>query len=166
MKPLTSSTIEQAIDKATHSDEAVHLQELKKHDLVLHRATEADEWKYMMAMASPQAKTKDDDDLSNLALALPLHSGIAINNASTGNLCGLVTFYIAYSSWDGRILYVDCLQCSEITDAVEILLLQTLAAVAIDLDCIRLTWRVRQLCVGLCLREEMCTHTICLCTLD
>eukprot|EP00934_Nitzschia_sp_Nitz4_P002176 Nitzschia sp. Nitz4//scaffold146_size56529//20893//22289//NITZ4_006575-RA/size56529-processed-gene-0.61-mRNA-1//-1//CDS//3329536632//2176//frame0 len=54
---------------------------------------------------------------------------------------GKVSFYIAYSSWDGRILYLDQFQFPAANPETEQRILQTLAKVALQLDCVRLTWR-------------------------
>lgn len=75
----------------------------------------------------------------------PWHFGIEIRHAQPDNKkSGLITFYLAYSSWTGRILYVDQLRCHGLEDHVEKLVLQILADIALDLDCARLTWRHTQ----------------------
>jgi len=75
----------------------------------------------------------------------PWHFGISIRNADDrGKVLGLVTFYVAYSSWSGRILYLDQIQLEDgrMNDDVEMILLRLLADIALELDCARLTWRV------------------------
>ena len=75
----------------------------------------------------------------------PWHFGIEIRHVQPvdDKIGGLVTFYLAYSSWTGRILYVDQMRCHGMEDTVEKLFLQILADIALELDCARLTWRVR-----------------------
>lgn len=71
----------------------------------------------------------------------PWYFGIAIQNSGTKKAVGLITFYIAYSSWNGRILYVDRLDSNK-DEKLDQSLLQMLAQVARRFDCARLTWRV------------------------
>jgi hypothetical protein len=83
---------------------------------------------------------------SHLQNRTPWHFGLVIHDDADQNddWIGLVTFNIAYSSWSGRILYLDQMQGDgRLNDDVEKLLLQLLAEIAISLDCARLTWRVR-----------------------
>jgi hypothetical protein len=63
-----------------------------------------------------------------------------------------LSFYLAYSSWTGRILYLDQVRCHGLEDNVEKLLLQILADIAVELDCARLTWRVS----GCCSNPSIC----------
>ena len=148
---LTLSSIHQAIEEAIVSNRAVQ-HELSQKGLSLRRASEPTDWDRMLGLLATEQdignhdeKGDVDDDLStNLSLAIPRHFGITIRNNKEGSeICGLLSFYMAYSSWDGRILYVDRLVSPEMDDATEILLLRTLAAIALKLDCVRLTWRVR-----------------------
>ena len=77
----------------------------------------------------------------------PWHFGISIRTADEGGkVIGFVTFYVAYSSWSGRILYLDQIQLEDgrMNDDVEMILLRLLADIALELDCARLTWRVRK----------------------
>lgn len=63
----------------------------------------------------------------------------------------LITFYLAYSTWDGRVLYLDQWQQSDVTDNHEQTdsttidltraLYQILAAIAVRLQCNRFTWQ-------------------------
>jgi len=77
----------------------------------------------------------------------PWHFGITIcdGDSKKDSLIGFVTFYVAYSSWTGRILYLDRMEMDGelMNDDVEVSLLRMLAEIALELDCVRLTWRVR-----------------------
>ena len=101
-------------------------------------------------------------------LALPLHFCLSLNgtpvedegdddrvtssSSSSSSFQGLVTFYMAYSTWEGRMLYVDHLSIinpntseyskSDSIADIELLVLQSLARIAIHLNCARLMWRV------------------------
>ena len=95
-------------------------------------------------------------------LALPLHFCLSLKNgapveeeddnsstSSSSQLNGLVTFYMAYSTWEGRMLYLDHLSIMKSSTSeeniaeIELLALQALARIAIHLNCKRLMWRVR-----------------------
>mmetsp|Transcript_110899 Transcript_110899/g.320514 ORF Transcript_110899/g.320514 Transcript_110899/m.320514 type:complete len:373 (+) Transcript_110899:141-1259(+) len=84
----------------------------------------------------------DKEYLSNKT---PWHFGLALrqhdNSNQVSKVLGCLTFYIAYSSWSGRILYVDRLECKGLSDEAEMLLMRMLAEVALSLNCARLTWR-------------------------
>lgn len=69
---------------------------------------------------------------------VPLYFGMLINASGGAPESGdeLVTFYIGYSTWDGRCLFVDRLP----TVDNEKLLLQVLAKLAVRLGCRRLLW--------------------------
>lgn len=54
------------------------------------------------------------------------------------------TFYLAYSTWDGRMLYVDQLSDSDSCSAdVVMAFYRILAKIAVQLQCARLCWKVR-----------------------
>jgi hypothetical protein len=137
MTSLTIPSIHQAIDKTTRSDASIQ-QELNKRGLVLRRATESKDWISMLGFVKK-------GDKSTLDAAIPTHFGMMLQKTNEAEeIFGVVTFYMAYSTWDGRILYVDRLECSEMDHDIETLLHQTLADIAVQLDCSRLTWRVRR----------------------
>ena len=119
---------------------------------------------------------------------IPMYFGIQIQHSqklaeteeqqlaprATDMIDGFATFYIAYSTWDGRFLFVDHLtmtsssswgralssvssdSCGGIPDAcdlpivnddeiMEIRVLHILSKIAVELGCSRLTWRVSDL---------------------
>lgn len=61
-------------------------------------------------------------------------------------LCGVLSMYMAYSTWDGRCLFIDRFDIPN-TDDVELekAMLQLLAQIAVTLGCARLNWRVSTL---------------------
>lgn len=70
------------------------------------------------------------------------------NGGSSYSCCGLITFHLAYSTWDGRVLFLDkmILPKPENTDmdtrAIEWSLNYTMADIAIRVGCTRYTWQV------------------------
>jgi hypothetical protein len=138
MEPLTASSIQLAIDEII-KDDALQKEWIKR-GLELCRATEPNEWS---AMGAGNDTVVDES-------SVPLYFGITIRDNTNNQLCcGCVTFYLAYSTWVGRILYVDRLECKDGADdddddSLEILLMRTLAKLTVPLDCARLTWRVRR----------------------
>lgn len=67
------------------------------------------------------------------------------SGTASGSCCGLVTFHFAYSTWDGRVLYLDrmILPTLDDTKALEFSVQYTLVEIAIRLSCARYTWQVR-----------------------
>jgi hypothetical protein len=111
----------------------------KQHNLVLEVVQD---WHQILAHVAANDSVHD----MYLQNRTPWHFGISIHNADEREkLIGFVTFYVAYSSWSGRILYVDQIQLEDrrMNDDVETILLRLLAEIAVELNCARLTWRVR-----------------------
>jgi hypothetical protein len=130
MEPLTTSSVEEAIDRATRSDLQQQLQD--RYGLSL-RTAKDDDWK----MA---------DDASVSQLKTPGFFGMTI--CKDGKEIGLISFYVAYSSWSGRILYLDQLLLTTSDEEVVTMdndmeqhILRILASIAVDLQFARLTWR-------------------------
>ena len=71
--------------------------------------------------------------------------GLFTDNKDHDLVC-VVTFYFAYSTWDGRILFVDQIGIRKDNDHERYTLMTTalrvLADVAVDLECQRLAWLV------------------------
>jgi hypothetical protein len=129
MESLTASSIQLAIDDIINDDDLQ--KEWTKRGIELCRATEPNDWS---AMAGKDAVVD---------ASAPWYFGMTMRDNTNNKLCcGFVTFYLAYSTWDGRFLYVDRLECDE-DDSLEILLTRTLAKLTVQLHCARLTWRVR-----------------------
>ena len=80
-----------------------------------------------------------DETLLYGVVAFPDGGGDAKSNV-------LATFYFAYSTWDGRFLYLDCLGCGHDSSddrlvGLSLLLHHALAEIAVRLDCDRFTWQ-------------------------
>ena len=131
LKPLAIPTIERAIDEALSPEKEVPSMLKQSKGLRLQRIMD---WK------STLERTDDGTDATEfLSTKTPWYFGMAIVDAETEQTVGIFSFYVAYSSWNGRILYVDRMECDHDTEE---LLLRILAQIAIDLDCARVTWRV------------------------
>jgi hypothetical protein len=137
MASLTVSFVHQTIDEVIGGTDSCQ-EELQSKGFTLRRATTATEWNSMLALVSNE---------SSMASTLPFYFGLGLRRESDDAIiCGAVTFYSAYSTWDGRTLFVDRLEFPADQDAtIEKLFLRTLAKIAVKLGCTRLTWRVRQL---------------------
>ncbi|KAL3928781.1 MAG: hypothetical protein SGBAC_012496 [Bacillariaceae sp.] len=73
--------------------------------------------------------------------AYPAHFyGMVLHEPVNSKTFVKITFYIAYSTWDGRCLHVDQLPPREKNTVKGVLLLQILGKVAIKLGCRRLLW--------------------------
>ena len=135
--------VHKAIDKALDKESALQKKILQSSGLTLQRAPDTDdEWKSMM-------KCGGYEDISSYQESkTPWHFGIRIldNNHNEEEVCGFLSFYVAYSTWNGKILYLDRLACPAANDSTKQLLLRTLAKVAVNLNYARLTWRVRHYC--------------------
>ena len=95
--PLISS-IRDAIREVLQDDDIVQQHLTKKYDLVLRQV---DDWEDATIKLSV-------GDIDHQKLALPLHFGLSLAGVSSSqSRHGLVTFYMAYSTWEGRMLYVD-----------------------------------------------------------
>jgi hypothetical protein len=148
MAPVTKLAIEDVIDKVIRSDSTL-MKEIESFGLRLSRAKDADDWdKISICEGIPQ-----DVSVPLLDAVTPWFFGIQILNAEIESededkICGVITFYIAFSSWNGRILYLDRLSYPKDNQNVEKLFIRVLASVASDLQFARLTWRVRNWCVN------------------
>jgi hypothetical protein len=135
MPSLTKESVQKAIDDACH-EKGGKPETLKSyHGLTVQRIRD---WQAILEETVSKDMDASSDYLKNRT---PWHFGISILNAHN-NIVGSATFYMAYSSWSGRILYIDRLECKGLNDEMEELLLRILADVALALDCVRLTWRV------------------------
>jgi hypothetical protein len=130
MDSLTVSSINQSIDEVIHET-----QWQKEGSMSLRRATTSKEWNSMLAVVSSKSS------LDLMTTVIPFYFGVGLLRDDT--ICGVITFYMAYSTWDGRNLFVDRLEFPTGKDnAMEKKLVRFLAKIAVKLDCTRLTWRV------------------------
>lgn len=155
---VTKAEVDQAIDTILSRSDLSCVSELSdKCGLSLRRASDDTSWKRILLIS--QSTTSDVDDqeareedvskdlrLQQLqADQTPWFGGLEILDKN-GETCGYVTFYIAYSSWNGKILHLDRIQCNYddklSADQVEENILQILANMAVEMGCARLTWTV------------------------
>ena len=68
------------------------------------------------------------------------HDREEINDVEKKGTRALISFYIGYSTWDGRVLFVD-----ELPDSNTKTFLQILSKISIRLGCTRMNWMVRGL---------------------
>jgi hypothetical protein len=89
--------------------------------------------------------------VSPLSNEIPFYFGIQASRKRTRDeepteLAAVCTFYLAYSTWDGRMLYVDqflTLESNDRSSQEVVVLYRILAKIAIELQCARLSWKVR-----------------------
>lgn len=141
MASLTKGFVENAIDDACHYI-GEKVQTLRTNGGLTVRRIRDQDWH----IGSEEMVGKDVDASDYLKSRTPWHFGISVRNAHNNSIIGRVTFYVAYSSWSGRIIYIDRMDCKGLNDETEELLLRILADVALALDCVRLTWRVSFSC--------------------
>lgn len=149
---LTISSIHAAMDEALKSDENI-IQKLKNQGLILRRSKDPSDWESLLAHVLSFDGKNLVHGKPELHLKLPFHFGMTLHAEGrsgggdpNSGICGAVTFYIAYSTWEGKFLYVDHLARRK--SSSKVLLLQTLAKIAVSLNCARLVWRVSNSSTG------------------
>ncbi|KAG7344147.1 acyl-CoA N-acyltransferase [Nitzschia inconspicua] len=140
---LTASKVECIVDTVLSESKLSSLEGLaKEYGLSLKQATADDAWTRILK-CSGQSSDSEEDEISSLHLfqtgRTPWFFGMEIINKE-GKTCGFVTFYIAYSSWNGKILHLDQIQCNNMNEQIERAILQLLGNMAVGIDCARLTW--------------------------
>ena len=157
------SDIHDAIELVTQPHDTIQQQLKHKFGLTLRQIVNWEDNDVALVDGLGDKKILVEND--HKKLALPLHFCLSLNGvpveedddnrvtlSSSSPFHGLVTFYMAYSTWEGRMLYVDHLSIinpntsednkrDRIAD-IELLVLQSLARIAIHLNCARLMWRV------------------------
>jgi GNAT superfamily N-acetyltransferase len=130
---LTKSTFVDTIDNVLASASYSSILGLS-----LRRATDDDAWNRILIYT--EVSSSGMSSLSNLkADTTPWFFGIEIIDGN-GKICGVVTFNVAFSSWNGKILYPDSVHCFGMTGNIEQQLLRILARIAVKMDFARLTW--------------------------
>lgn len=137
LKPLTLPTVQQAIRDSTATGKELTrwLQEKKNLRLQL-----VADWRATLNSYGQSSSSNSVNATTLMEDKTPWYFGMSLTDATTNEAVGIFTFYVAYSSWNGRILYVDRLDCQG-DEQVERMLLKILAQIAVDLDCARITWR-------------------------
>lgn len=134
---LTRPKVEKAIEEAIGSDGQLS-SKLKELGLTLSLARDAKDWERIERYAS----IKVVDSHITGAMMTPWYFGLTILG-NDNEVCGILTVYVAFSSWNGRIFYVDRLECDSMDESTEQLLMRVIAKIAADFKFARLTWRVR-----------------------
>lgn len=133
--------------------------------VVLHRATTPCDWNCIVSsLSSSDSATRNasdeepDNSVFSADFRTPFYFGIQATNSDPPQDCGryrkkvplhqpgdelvgFCTFYIAYSTWDGRVLYVD--KINPETDG-SLLLYRAMAIIATYLGCDRFTWKQKE----------------------
>lgn len=137
MPSLSVDFVNEAIDHvlASTCSASLHQSQNGGKDLILRRVLTANDWD-VLSSAVDTASTLSADDSRP-----PFYFGFQVKARSheKDELIGFCTFYIAYSTWDGRMLYVDYMSD---TNGCSTLQYRVLAKIAIRIGCTRLTWKV------------------------
>lgn len=72
---------------------------------------------------------------------VPLYYSLILETKD--GVCGAVVFFFEYSTWEGRVLFLKSLVIP--SEEMRLPILQTLAKIAVRLDCVRLVWQVSHL---------------------
>jgi hypothetical protein len=147
MKSLTVSSIDDCIDKVLNSDSDEQWRnDLKAKGFRLQRTTTPLGWKSLLEFVSgPSDEMNGAPAVIDGAIPAPIpyFLGIGLHSLHGAQLCGVVTMYIGYSTWDGRCLFIDRLEFpNHDHEDMEKSILRPLAKIAVELDCARLSWRV------------------------
>lgn len=110
--------------------------------------TEAD-WDEVRKAASSSSFSMSKNDSIPYFFGLQASMSVADLQSDTGvgdadATTAFCTFYLAYSTWDGRMIYVDRMifqnQISKIPNQLVVAMYRALAKMAMALDCTRLSW--------------------------
>lgn len=125
---LSEDSVIQAIDDL--------LLTLPQDENVLLRRTETpSDWSAVRSLSDPAVE--NESMLPEPDVRTPFFFGIHALSGDT--VVGFCTFYIAYSTWDGRFLYADQIQ-PESDGSLK--LYRFMAQVSQAIGCTRLTWKV------------------------
>jgi RimJ/RimL family protein N-acetyltransferase len=166
--PLTAARVQQAIEQACRHVNAGRQAEAPKPGAVgadadaataarwsLRRASESDLREWRKGGASPLRNGFRPPRVQggNSGETL-LHGILASSSSADGDGGGsaadqadrtaYATFYMAYSTWEGRVLYLDRIVAgtsASSRQAPDLALRRTLARVAVDLECARFVWQ-------------------------
>jgi len=159
--PLSVDFVQRSIDNVLASERSISAGESPDHKNVFLRQTKTrDDWNALLASSlrcsDPATRNETDDKVGDAEFSADrrtsFYFGIqAWSSEQAGErLVGFCTFYIAYSSWEGRMLYVD--QISTERDG-SLLLYHVMAQIAVETGCGRLTWKQKD-------RPEWSTATV------
>jgi len=121
---LSEDSVHRAIDMVLATSDS--------SDVLLRRADISKEQNSMLSLVDP---TNQND--ANIHPCTPFYFGIQALS-SDNSLVGFCTFYIAYSTWDGRMLYADQIH-PELNGSL--LFYRIMAKIATEIGCSRFTWK-------------------------
>jgi hypothetical protein len=147
MSSLTVSFVEQVIDECLRGKEEKWQKDVNEQGWYLRRSATPSDWGDLIKKAAIATTSSVEEELS---YQVPYFFGIGIYSIlephDTPQLCGFITFYLAYSTWDARCVFIDRLDLPNPADMnVEKPILRALANIAMRLQCGRLCWEVRLL---------------------
>jgi len=136
IKSLTIQAIHQAIDEVCGAV-------TENQNLLSFRRTHESEFTFH---SSARALKEEDTPPNNVDTSLLFGFITSLKNSKPDTSTFLTTFYLAYSTWDGRVLYLDHRGVSERHDnnsrnTLAQLIRLVLCKIAIQLDCCRFTWQ-------------------------
>jgi len=149
MDSLTVSFVNLVIDEALEGQEKRWQIDLKANGLFLRRSSTRSDWTGLAKPAGVPITTLFEEE--QLSYQVPYFFGIGIytSEQEATEPCGLVTFYLGYSTWDGRCLFIDRLDLPNPSDTnLEKVILRGLADITVRLNCGRLCWKVRDHSIG------------------
>lgn len=140
MESLTVSSVHCCINQVLDdSAETAWQNLLKERSFRLEHATTSTAWKSLLEFIG---NGESDNNTTDLSASIPYFFGLGLYS-NNRKLCGVITLYLAYSTWDGRCLFIDRLDSPDPKDAdLEKTLLRPLTQIAVKLKCARLNWRV------------------------
>ena len=130
-------------------EKVLSLQTIKESTLAACQAT-TNRWEHKERLALRPVETRDLPSLLTFLSATDVslqdtsrdfqdfYHGI-LSEGKDGNVCAAAIFYLAYSTWDSRYIYINHIHVDD--TSLETSLMYTLADVAIKLDCHRLVWQ-------------------------
>jgi len=148
--PLSVDFVDQTIDSVIASEGEISSDESPDNGNVILRRTEtADDWSSLLSslcLSDPSIESESDEKSGDMEfsadLRTPFYFGIQALSSEPNQpgekLVGFCTFYIAYSTWDGRMLYVDRINTES---EGSLLLYRVMAKIAIETGCGRFTWK-------------------------
>lgn len=147
---LSVDFVHRTIDKVLASESSISPNGLPHNrDVILRRTTTQclrDSLSSSRSSSDSAERNDSDEESRDVVVSVdfrtPFYFGIKAMTSgryqSEEKLVGFCTFYIAYSTWDGRMLYVD--QINTETDG-SILFYRVMAKIATEIGCARFTWK-------------------------
>jgi hypothetical protein len=147
---LNTEILENAIDKVCAN---ANLGKHKHHSL--QRLEENDVSTILEMIESTKVVTLDES-LCNGFSSPPLYYGIVLRGSiEHTTIVGFAIFHLSFSTWDGRVLYLNYLHLP--VDSIQKEILQILAKIAMTIECSRLTWHHDSSMLPMC--KEMGAET-------